>query len=198
MMAPMARPRVAWLTSLGLLGAGWITAHVISYILLVPHAERGEMLARTGHGYFRPNDLIVLAILVALAGALAVVLGGSPGRVPSPYLLGSIPPIGFIVQEHMERTVSGGAFPLHLVTEPRFLVGLLLQIPFAFCALLCAAVLLRAATRLARSLGAGTPLARLVGWHDAPLSPISDLPRRAALAAGYSERGPPLSRLSGS
>jgi hypothetical protein len=191
MMPPMARPRAAWLTSLGFLGAGWVTAHVLSYVLLVPHAGRGEMLARTGHAYFRPNDLIVLSVLVALAGALAVILGGSPGRAPSPYLLASIPPIGFIVQEHVERTVSGGAFPMYLVTEPRFLVGLLLQIPFAFCALLCAAVLLRAATRLAGSLGARTPVARLVGWHDAPLSPILDLPRRAALAAGYSERGPP-------
>jgi hypothetical protein len=191
MMAPMARPRAAWLTSLGLLGAGWVTAHVLSYVLLVPHAERGEMLARTGHGYFRPTDLIVLGVILALAGALAVLLGGSARGAPRPYLLGLIPPLGFVVQEHVERTVSSGAFPVHLATEPRFLVGFLLQIPFAVCALLCAALLLRAATRLARGLAARAPSAPLVAWQCSPLVPLADLPRRAALAAGYSERGPP-------
>jgi hypothetical protein len=191
MMARMTGPRAAWLTSLGLLGAGWVSAHVLSYVLFVPHAERGEVLARTGHGYFRPSDLLVLLVLVALAGVLAVVAGGSAGRAPSRFWLASIPPLGFIVQEHVERTVSGGAFPVHLITEPRFLVGLLLQIPFAICALLFATLLLRTADRLARGLAARAASTPLAAWPCSPLVQVSDLPRRAALAAGYSERGPP-------
>lgn len=193
MMPPMARPRAAWLTSLGLLGAGWVTAHVLSYVVFVPHAERGEMLAQTGHGYFRPTDLVALFALIALAGAVAVLLGGSLGSPRSPYLLGLVPLLGFVVQEHVERTVSDGAFPAHLATEPRFLVGLLLQIPFAVCALLCAGFLLRAAKRLARGLTARPPFAPAVSWDCGLLVTPADLPRRAALAAGYSERGPPLS-----
>ena len=193
MMAPMGRPRAAWLTALGLLGAGWVTAHVLSYAFFVPHAERGEMLAQTGHGYFRPTDLIVLFAFIALAGALAVLLGGSARSPRSPYLLGLVPLLGFVVQEHVERTVSGGAFPAHLATEPRFLVGFLLQVPFAVCALICAGFLLRAAKRLARGLAARTPSVPIVSWHRSLLVTPADLPRRAALAAGYSERGPPLS-----
>jgi hypothetical protein len=192
MMPPMARPRAAWITSLGLLGAGWVTAHVLSYVLFVPHAERGEMLARTGHGYFRPSDLIVLSILIALAGALAVVLGGSPGRAPSPYLLGSIPPIGFIVQEHVERTVSGGAFPMHLVTEPRFLLGLVLQLPFALLALLLSRLLVSAAGGLLRRLG-GSARSRIasIGLRWTPTVRQCG-PRLCGLAVRQGERAPPL------
>jgi hypothetical protein len=191
MMPPMARPRAAWLTSLGLLGVGWVTAHVVSYVLFVPRAERGEVLAHTGHGYFRPTDLIVLSVLVALAGVLAVGLGYSPGRVPSPYVLGSIPPIGFIVQEHAERIVSGGAFHLYLVAEPRFLVGLLLQIPFALAALLFARVLVTFARALGEGRG-GMPrpklMAVVLAW--APRLELHP-PLPSALALGRSERAPP-------
>jgi hypothetical protein len=101
--------------------------------------------------------------------------------------------IGFVVQEHLERAVTDGAFPLHLVTEPRFLLGLALQVPFALCALLVAAALLRAAVRLARALRTATAPRPLAGWDGAVLFPCLDVPRRAALAAGYSERGPPFS-----
>jgi hypothetical protein len=191
MMAPMSGPRVAWLTSLGLLGAGWITAHVLSYVLFVPHAERGEMLSRTGHGYFRPNDLIVLCVLVALAGAVALVFAPSAHCATSPYLLGLIPPVGFVIQEHVERTVSGGAFPTHLVTEPRFLVGLLLQLPFALAALLFARALVRFTEALRHGHGGmRRPKLATVELSWAPtLEPRPLLP--SALAFGRSERAPP-------
>jgi hypothetical protein len=192
MMAPMARPRAAWLTSLGLLGAGWITAHVLSYILFVPHAERGEMLSRTGHGYFRPNDLIVLCVLVALAGTVALFFAPSPRSATSPYLLGLIPPVGFVIQEHVERTVSGGAFPAHLVTEPRFLVGLLLQVPFALAALLFARALVRFTHALRHGRGGmRRPKLAAVELSWTPTLELHPL-LPSALALGRSERAPPL------
>jgi hypothetical protein len=189
----MGRPRAAWLIALGLLGAGWVTAHVLSYMLLVPAPERGRMLAQTGHSYFRASDLLILCMTITLAGLALSVIGGKARWTPGPWALALLPPIGFVIQEHVERLAVSGAFPAHLVVEPRFLLGLLLQIPFALAALVCARILLRAATGLARGLAGRPPGGAGVEWLGAILPAFPDLPRRSVLAAGYSERGPPLS-----
>ena len=189
----MGGPRTAWLTSLGLLGAGWVAAHVLSYTLLVPKADRGEMLAQTGHSYFHPSDFLVLCAIIVTAGLAIVIFGGSGRQTAKPHLFALLPLLGFVVQEHVERIVSSGAFPAHLVTEPRFLLGLVLQVPFALLALACATFLLSAADRLARALRAPARATPLETWRRTDLSPFLNLPRRAALAAGCSERGPPVS-----
>lgn len=191
MMPRVGRPRAAWLVALGLLGAGWVTAHVVSYMLVVPAAERGQMLAQTGHGYFRPADFVILCGILTLAGLVLCVLSGTAHRTPSPRTLALLPLVGFVMHEHLERMAVSGAFPTHLVAEPRFLLGLVLQIPFALAALVCARVLLRAARRLALSLAGPQSRLAAVEWLSAVLPPLPDLPRRPVLAAGYSERGPP-------
>jgi hypothetical protein len=170
-----------------------MTAHVLSYMLVVPAGERGEMLAQSGHGYFRPPDLLILCVTMAFAGLALHVVGGAARRAPSPWTLALLPPIGFVVQEHAESLAVSGAFPAHLVAEPRFLLGLLLQIPFALAALVCARILLFAAGELVRSLAGREPHAAAVEWLSAVLPPFPDSPRRPVLAAGYSERGPPRS-----
>jgi hypothetical protein len=170
-----------------------VAAHVISYALFVPKADRGEMLAQTGHGYFRPSDLLVLCALIAAAGLVVVLLGGSARQTAKPQFLALLPPVGFVVQEHVERMVSSGAFPAHLVTEPRFLLGLILQVPFALLAVACAVFLVSAANRLGRAFRAPARATPLATWRRTVLSPFLNLPRRAALAAGCSERGPPFS-----
>lgn len=192
-MSRMGRPRAAWLTALGLLGAGWVTAHVLSYMLVVPAAEQSRMLAETGHSYFRAADLLILCAILTLAGLALCVVGEKARRAPSPWVLALLPPAGFVVQEHMERMAVNGAFPAHLLAEPRFLLGLLFQIPFALAALVCARVLLLAARRLVRGVAAHPCQAAAVEWLGAILPRFPDLPRRSVLAAGYSERGPPLS-----
>jgi hypothetical protein len=192
-MSPVGRPRAAWLTALGLLGVGWVTAHVLSYMLVVPAAERGRMLTETGHSYFRTADLLILCVTISLGGLALYVVGGTARRAPSPWILALLPPAGFVVQEHAERLAVSGAFPAHLVAEPRFLLGLLLQIPFALAALVCARILLLAAGQLVRSLAGREPHAAALEWLNAVLPPFPDSPRRPVLAAGYSERGPPLS-----
>jgi hypothetical protein len=192
MMPGMGRPQAAWLTALGLLGAGWVTAHVLSYKLLVPAAERGRMLADTGHGYFQAADLLILCGTVTLAGLAVCVVAGKARRAPSPWILALLPPIGFVVQEHMERLAVSGAFPAHLVSEPRFLLGLLLQIPFALAALVFAHLLVTFARGFARGLGdTGRPtLASVeVSW---PLVVNRRPPRLSALALRHCERAPPL------
>ncbi len=191
MMSGMARPRAAWVMALGLLGVGWVVAHVLSYVLVVPAAERAEMLAQSGHGYFRAADLLILSVTITLAGLTLHVIGGATHRALSPLTLALLPPIGFVVQEHAERLAVSGAFPAHLVAEPRFLLGLLLQIPFALAALMCARLLLVGAHRLARVRAARPPHTRVLERLSPVLRPSAALPRRSVLAAGYSERGPP-------
>lgn len=195
MMSAMGRPRAAWLVALGLLGAGWVTAHMLSYMLVVPAAERGQMLAQTGHGYFRAADLLILCLTITLAGLALSVIGGHAGRAPGPGTLALLPPVGFVVQEHIERLAAGGTFPAHLVAEPRFLLGLLLQIPFALGALLCARLLVTFAHGLARRLG-GTERPKLasVALSWPPL--VNPRRRRlSAVAFGRGERAPPLTTL---
>lgn len=193
MMSAMARPRAAWVMALGLLGVGWVVAHVLSYVLVVPAAERAEMMAQSGHGYFRTADLVILCMTITLAGLALHVVGGATRRAPAPWMLALLPPIGFVVQEHAERLAVSGAFPTHLVAEPRFLLGLVLQIPFALAALQCARLLLLGGGRLARVRGERPPHARVLELLSPLLRPSADVPRRSVLAAGYSERGPPFS-----
>jgi hypothetical protein len=162
-------------------------------MLLVPAAERGQMLAQTGHSYFRTADLFILCVTITLAGLALYVVSGAVRRTPSPWTLALLPPVGFVMQEHLERLAVSGAFPAQLVAEPRFLLGLLLQIPFALAALVCARVLLLAARRLVRCLTSRSPHASAVEWLSPILPPFPDLPRLSVLAAGYSERGPPRS-----
>jgi hypothetical protein len=192
MMPWVGRPRAAWLVALGLLGAGWVTAHVLSYMLVVPAADRGRMLARTGHGYFRPTDLLILCGIITLAGLALCVLGGKSLRAPSPWTLALLPPIGFVVQEHVERLAASGAFTIHPVTEPRFLLGLLLQLPFALAALVVARLLVTFARGLARSLTqTGRP--KLVSVElSRPAMVNRRRPRISVLALGRGERAPPL------
>jgi hypothetical protein len=196
MMSGMARPRAAWVMALGLLGVGWVVAHVLSYVLVAPAAQHAEMLAASGHGYFRAADLLILSMTIALAGLALHVVGGATHRAPGPWMLALLPPIGFVVQEHVERLAVSGAFPAHLVAEPRFLLGLALQVPFALAALLCARLLLVSAHRFASVRAARPAHARVLERLSPVLRPSAALPRRSVLAAGYSERGPPFSRSS--
>ena len=70
-----------------------------------------------------------------------------PGRIVAltPLLL-------FSVQEHVEYALGHGRVSV-LVLQPAFLLGLLLQVPFAVAAWVAAAVLLRLAAAIARRFG---------------------------------------------
>jgi hypothetical protein len=161
-------------------------------MLVVPAAERGRILAETGHSYFRAADLLILCVIITLAGLALCVVSGTAHRTPSPRTLALLPPIGFVVQEHVERLAVSGSFPTHLVAEPRFLLGLLLQIPFALAALVFARLLVTFARSLARSpRGTGRPnlVSVELSW---PRVVNRRPPRLSALALGHCERAPPL------
>ena len=94
-----------------------------------------------------------------------------------------------VSQELGERLLHAEAFPFQAALEPRFLLGLLLQLPFGLLALLVARALLRVVARLVRSLTRpGVPREATASWS---LPQVCDLPRIPALALGYPQRGPP-------
>jgi hypothetical protein len=103
-----------------------------------------------------------------------------------------LPPLAFASQELAERLLHAEAFPFQAALEPRFLLGLLLQLPFGLLALLIARALLRVVERALREL-ARTRTPRLQAGGSWSLRRAFDLPRIPALALGYQQRGPPVS-----
>ena len=194
----MERRRVAWLVSLALMGVGGVLAHLLAYRLAVPDpGARGEMLAHTGHGGASGHWQLCFAVCgsIALVGILASLVdrlrGGGPLRVPL-WVFALVPPVGFAVQEHLERLLNGGALAHLTAIEPVFLIGIVLQLPFALLAYLAARALLVLAVALVETL---RPRRRgpLIS-HDLVLArpPERRTPPASVLARGYGQRAPPL------
>lgn len=193
----MRRFRLAWVLALALTAAGWLTAHELAYRLAAPHPHsHADLMRETGHAYLVEYGSLVLT-LCAVAAALSVgglVARGIRGRPESRTSLGSfavLPPLGFAFQEHLEPLLASGSLPPAVVLEPTFLIGFLLQLPFALTALACASALLLAADTIVRFLRRAPLLlersaARLL--HPLDL----DSPRLPVLALGYGQRAPPL------
>jgi len=175
--------------------AGWLAAHIVAYMLAEPDAgARAGRLAESGHGYSEHLPLAGLGLLAAVVvgGALRALAAatGQRSRPPSPRLFALLPPVAFVVQEHLERLVHDGALPLATALEPAFLLGLLLQLPFALLARVVAGLLLQTVERLGRALLA-PPRTRATVMAPSPPALDLCLPLLSRLAAGSSERGPP-------
>jgi hypothetical protein len=158
-----------WLVAVPFMAAGCLAAHSLAYHLTGAGSE--------AHGYlaFAPLFIGVLAAL-ALVGAFR----RGPRRPALHFAV--LPPLAFVVQEHAER--------LQLVaTEPAFLVGLALQLPFSLAALVAARAFLGLADRVAAAL-AERPFPRRAPTLAAPLTRIVT-PRISPLAASRSSRAPP-------
>jgi hypothetical protein len=191
----VSRRRLSWLVAVPLMVAGSLSAHELAYWLVTPDpGARALALAETGHSYFEQLPL-ALGVLTALAiaglAARALPFLGARGRGPSTWLFFVLPPLGFAVQEHLERLLHSGAFPLDAALEPTFLVGLALQLPFALAALAVAKALVAGADRLAEAFASRPPTSRSRATSLPSPAPAPGPPRIAALALGYAERGPP-------
>jgi hypothetical protein len=191
-----------WLLSLPLVVASWLGAHCFAYWLVSPGGERHMGLhADHGHAYLGYTPaLVVWGFALVLAGLVLCVGEGLRGRRPLQpplRLFALLPPAGFALQEHLERLVATGGIPHDLVTEPTFLVGLALQLPFALVGLLVAYGL------CALGFGFGRAAAReLAVSGPISVTPPSVLGCRAAaalippsvLATGHGPRAPPALR----
>ena len=196
-MIAMERRRLAWLLSLALMAVGGLVAHVAVFRLIgADPSLRGRMLHDGGHGYAAHwRACLAVCATVAIAGLVLSVAAaarrGRPLRVPV-WLFAVVPPAGFVVQEHLERIFADGSFPYTAALEATFLVGVVLQIPFALAAFLTARMLLGLVDAVARRLGA-PPRARLASAQPLP-RPAADVvvARLSALALGHGQRAPPL------
>jgi hypothetical protein len=190
----VSRRSVLWLVTLSLAVVGSQLGHALAYHLVTPNGPQ-HAVAATGHAYlaYAPVVFAVCGVLVVLALARELAAAFRDGRLlrPSALPFTFLAPAIFVSQEHLERLLHDGAFPWETALEPTFLVGLVLQVPFAAAAYLLARLLLRVVRSLGRLL-AGRPRSRMPA--SAPARPgfsfsISRLP---ALALGYGSRGPPI------
>ena len=192
------RRSLAWLVAVPLMLAGSQIAHVLAYRWAYRDAGvRLDALVRTGHGY-----LSLLPAALAVAGAVAllslVVTAGDAARgrraraLPA-WAFALLPPLGFVVQEHVERWLYSGVLPWHEVAAPTFLPGLVFQLPFAALAYLAARLLLRTAERLGRALApTPPPRPRLLSLPFAPPAAAASPLRPRLLSGRLATRGPPL------
>ena len=195
-MARMGGRGAVWMPSLPLAAVGWLAAHSVAYLLVVPDRDhRAQLLSDSGHGYLGLAPLIVACAITLVVVGLALAIhdglrGGSRARVPV-WPVALVPPLGFAVQEHLERLIELNAFPFDAVLEPTFLVGLALQLPFALAAVALARVVLALGHRIGRALAerrSARPRAHLRSWR----LPRWLRPRLVGpLAAGHGERAPP-------
>jgi hypothetical protein len=196
----MNRRVIPWLLSVPLLLGGTEVAHWLAFRLVYPDRfERAQVLAQTGHGYFS-----WLPMFAGIGAALLISAVFLHGREVSRGVSGSaqkpplsrfalLPPLAFTLQEHLERLFHNGTL-LGVVLEPTFMLGLLLQLPFALAAYLAARLLLRLAERVGTALSRGST--RRSRLFPAAESTGRLLPlwagHASALATGHAERGPPL------
>jgi len=158
-----------------LTAVGTLVAHAVAYRLLRAPSEGV-------HGYLAhlPQLLTVLALPVLLALAVA-----GRSRAPKAWPFAAASVAAFVAQEHLERLAHTGELPL-LVDRPVFLLGLVLQVPFAIVAWLVARALIRVAgSSSRRSL-------RRVSTLLLPLTVVpTDDPRPRVAVGLAAPRGPP-------
>jgi hypothetical protein len=200
----MLRRRLPWLLAVPLMATGSIAAHVIGYAVAPGTEEHGhdearELAAlheRSSEGY-AGHAVLPLGLVAALLGVLGIRLivsrlSGRDSRGLDAGCCFLLPLFAYSSQELIERMVNAESFPFHAVLEPRFLLGLVLQLPFAAVAFLLGWSLLSVGIRLIRLL-AGRPVPRLRGRPTRPRRPTAlTLPRVRPLSRGDPLRGPPL------
>ncbi|MDQ3668931.1 MAG: hypothetical protein M3377_01400 [Actinomycetota bacterium] len=193
----MKRGRLAWLVCLPLAASGGIVAHALAYRLAAPpagaHLHGSSLTAAHGSALHWRLGLAACLAMLALGLVRCVVheLGGHGSRRVTLWPFALLPPVGFVVQESLERVLLTWSLSPALFLEPPFLVGLLLQLPFALAAYVVARVLVNVSVTLARAL-ASAPRPRLVAAEVRFGARATVLPARfAPLALGYGQRAPP-------
>ena len=192
------RRALAWLVALPVLLAGSQAAHVLAYRWVYPEAHvRLQALVSTGHGY-----LSHLPLVLGAAGAIASVslllsavdaARGRPSRALPAWAFALLPPLTFVLQEFLERSLHVGGFAWQTALAPTFVPGLALQLPFALAAYVAARLLLRAAERAGRAFAPSRPRLRRAAPTVAAILPVDAFPVAGnALSRRQAKRGPPL------
>jgi hypothetical protein len=195
----MIRRTAAWVIALPLAVASWLGAHCLAYWLASPGAEQHMGVhAEHGHAWLGYTPALALwGLTVVVAGLVLCVGQGLRGHRPSrppARLFALVPPLGFVVQEHVERLIASGAIPYDLVVEPTFLLGLALQAPFAVAALLLTRALYALGFGLGRALAGNLAIGRPLRYGPPSLEHLpasATLVSPCLLALGHGQRAPP-------
>jgi len=192
------RHAAAWLLMLPLMVAGSQLAHALAYRLVYPEAQvRLRELLSTGHTYLGYTPLLLgIGAALELVAFGSLVADGVRRRrrlAVSPWAFALLPPLGFVLQEFLERWLAGASYPWWMVLQPTFRIGLALQLPFAFAAFLVALLLTRVADRVGSVLrGSERPVR--VGLRLPWFAAKAWLPRVVVPAGGHAGRAPPSAR----
>ena len=190
MMTRMPRRGLAWLLALPLMTAGSLAAHELAYRLVEADAgRRAGLLGGSGHAYLEATPFVLGTAAAFLAAGLLVLARnawrGSRQYRPAAWPIALLPVVGFAVQEHAER-IGSDASALAAATEPTFLAGVALQLPFAVLALLAARWLGGAAEAVGRALAA--PPERPARPHGKAATTNGRIRRRTAALAPRQQR----------
>jgi hypothetical protein len=193
MTGAMSRRRVAWGVALAFTAVGGLCAHLVAYSLAGPggHARHDHATTASAFGaHLRGCIAICVAIGVIALAVSAFERSGRLRRAFVPlWLFAAAPPVGFVLQELVERAAGTGTLAHMGPLDAAFLVGLAVQVPFAFAAYIAARGLLAAAAFVKRL---ATPRLRVAPVEPRVLValPVA-APRVPLLALGYGQRGPP-------
>lgn len=163
--------------------------------LLDPGATRHRLVLHASGDYLAYAPAVTAAFFMLVAAvlvrrALASFRTDGPRLLPA-WKLAALPPLAFVLQEHVERLVQRGHVDLLTSTEPVVLAGVALQLLCALFALCLVRSLLRVADELGSALGRRGRTAR-----RRPASPprgafqASPL-RLPVLASRHAGRAPP-------
>lgn len=191
--------RLGWVVFTPLTLLSWLLSHSLAYRVVGPAGEAHHALEDSRHAYLPDLGLLLAAVLaLGLVGFAMTVVASMRGVAWSRVSLaavGALPPLGFTVQEHLERLLATGSFPATAALEPTFAVGLLLQLPLVAAALFLARGMLAAAKRLGHGLRGLRMVLRLSAAPSAarPRNPGLVLaPPLWPLASRHAPRAPPV------
>lgn len=177
---------------IGVAVGGVLTGHWLTYLIVSPDAHaRASMLRDSGHAYLGlANDA---ALVLALAAFASIFLGRLTHRDLGPdarivrWVVG-FQVAAFATMELLERISAGD--PLSpLVHGPVIPIGMAVQIAVGLFAAALIALLLRAADRVASTLGVGAVVPPRPAVAFAILGRVVVPSRRELFAGGV--RGPP-------
>jgi len=189
------RQRLVWLISIPLALVGCEVAHTLTNALLGSPTGPGGELFDAGAPAATIAPLLPAAAAAALLVALGARLSGrwtSSSRSISALPFACLAPMAFVLQEHLELLLHTGAVPLGTVTEPTFLPGLALQLPFALAAYLVARGLLRLADGVRALIERARPVVRLAAAGLVRPRPQAVRRRARRAHSSHSGRAPPL------
>jgi hypothetical protein len=185
----MARLRL-WLVMLPLVAAGTQGAAALVDAFAPRSYKTVELFARSNGSHALLPLAIALGAVVLLYALCSLAISTPGPRRLHGWAFACLPPLVFTVQEHVEYVLGHGHLPSTLVTNPIFLAGLLLQIPFAVAAYLVARALVTVAVAIAERASGSAPPARRQAAR--PLRPGRDVPALTRLGGGSRlTRGPP-------